>query len=247
MVDPTPELPVPQEAHRGDSVLVALLPPLPEQSALRVVAAFFRAVVTEDSEALSVLMTADANVSSNGRSPPSAMLDHWRGRLRHFKYQSLAAETLYQTADVESYRFRNLEVFRAGRPARPAKWCRAISCSRSLYGWCAKAPSACSATRSCFSCAGAESDFSSGKPSKTFRPNSVAEAQLLRLPSSELTSCVAGLAWNPEDDTIDSMAMPGSAVCQRCGASSAPGVSEVPFCGAPTGSGWRKVPPANQS
>ena len=121
VVDPTPELPVPQEAHRGDSVLVALLPPLPEQSALRVVAAFFRAVVTEDSEALSVLMTADANVSTNGRSPPSAMLDHWRGRLRHFKYQSLAAETLYQTADVESYHFRDLEVVRAGRPPRPAE------------------------------------------------------------------------------------------------------------------------------
>ena len=66
-------------------------------------------------------MTADANVSTNGRSPPSAMLDHRRGRLRHFKYQSLAAETLYQTADVESYRFRDLEVFRAGRPARPAE------------------------------------------------------------------------------------------------------------------------------
>jgi hypothetical protein len=121
VVDPTPELPVSQEAHRGDSVLVALLPPLPEQAAHRVVAAFFRAVLTEDSEALSVLSTADANVTSNGRSPPSALLDHWRGRLRHFKYQTLAAETLYQSVDVESYRFRDLEVARAGRPLRPAE------------------------------------------------------------------------------------------------------------------------------
>ncbi len=44
--------------------------------------------------------------------------------MRHFRYRSLANEVLYQDADVELYRYDDLETFAVGRPQRPAEMAR---------------------------------------------------------------------------------------------------------------------------
>jgi hypothetical protein len=119
VVDPSPELPPATEVADPSARLVALKPPLPEKAARMVVVAFFRAIVTEDLEALSELVTSDANAPSRTRGGAPGMIDHWRGRMRHFRYRALAGEVLYQEADVELYRYDDLEVAIPGRPPRP--------------------------------------------------------------------------------------------------------------------------------
>jgi len=124
VVDPTPELPPASQAADATLALVALEPPLPEKAARSVVAAFFRAVVAEDLEALADLTTSDASTPSKARGGSSSILDHWRGRMRHFRYRTLANEVLYQEADVELYRYEDLDVIAVGRPQRPADMAR---------------------------------------------------------------------------------------------------------------------------
>jgi hypothetical protein len=119
VVDPSPDLPLPVEVTDKGSALVALKPPLPAKAARAVVAAFFRAIVAEDIEALVELTTADASAPSKGRGSAPAMVDHWRGRMRHFRYRTLANEALYQEADLELYRYDDLETPIPGRPLRP--------------------------------------------------------------------------------------------------------------------------------
>jgi hypothetical protein len=123
-VDPSPELPKPAEGAETAQALVALKPPLPEKAARSVVAAFFRAIVSEDLEALSDLATPDANAPSKSRGSSASIVDHWRGRMRHFRYRTLASEVLYQEADVEFYRFDDLETLLVGRPQRPPEMTR---------------------------------------------------------------------------------------------------------------------------
>jgi hypothetical protein len=124
VVDPSPDLPPAVDVGEAEAALVALKPPLPERAAQSVVAAFFRAVVTEDLEALSDLATPDASTPNRGRGSAASILDHWRGRMRHFRYRSLAGEMLYQEADVELYRYDDLETLAVGRPARPPEMAR---------------------------------------------------------------------------------------------------------------------------
>jgi len=124
VVDPSPELPEAAQSGDASSALVALQAPLPEKAARAVVAAFFRAVVAEDLEALADLTTPDASTPSKARGGSSGVLDHWRGRMRHFRYRSLANEVLYQDADVELYRYDDLETIAVGRPQRPAEMAR---------------------------------------------------------------------------------------------------------------------------
>jgi len=119
VVDPSPELPAAAESADKGSGLVALKPPLPDRAARALVAAFLRAVVSENVEALSELVTNDATVSARGRTGAPSLIDHWRARLRHFRYRTLASEILYQEADIELYRYEDLEVPLPGRPLRP--------------------------------------------------------------------------------------------------------------------------------
>jgi hypothetical protein len=119
VVDPSPELPAATEAIDRASGIVALKPPLPDRAARAVVAAFFRAVVAENVEALSELTTSDATLSAKGRTGSPSVVDHWRARQRHFHYRELANEILYQDADVELYRYEDLETPLPGRPLRP--------------------------------------------------------------------------------------------------------------------------------
>lgn len=119
VVDPSPELPVAVEVADKGASLIALKPPLPEKAARAIVAAFFRAIVAEDIEGLVELTTADASAPSKGRGSAPGMIDHWRVRMRHFRYRTLAGEVLYQDADIEFYRYDDLETPIPGRPLRP--------------------------------------------------------------------------------------------------------------------------------
>jgi hypothetical protein len=124
VVDPSPELPEATEAGEQASTLVALVPPLPEKSARSVVAAYFRAIVSEDLDALADLATPDANAPNKSRGNAGSIVDLWRGRMRHFRYRTLANEVLYQEADVEFYRYEDLESAAVGRPQRPPEMAR---------------------------------------------------------------------------------------------------------------------------
>jgi hypothetical protein len=119
VVDPSAELPAATEAADPGAAIVALKPPLPDQTARALVAAFFRAVVGENVEALSELVTSDASLSARGRTGTPSLVDHWRARIRHFRYRTLAGEVLYQEADIELYRHEDLETPLPGRPLRP--------------------------------------------------------------------------------------------------------------------------------
>jgi hypothetical protein len=117
VVDPRSELPPGEDRADASSGLVALKPPLPDKAARSVIAAFFRAITSENLDALADLLTADANAPSRIRGGSTSMVDHWRARIRHFHYRSLAGDVLYQDADLEFYRFDDLES--PGRPSRP--------------------------------------------------------------------------------------------------------------------------------
>jgi hypothetical protein len=118
VVEPVAELPVAADTASTDGPLVTLKPPLPDRSALRTLADFYRAAVTENLDAMAELVTADANVpSKTGGS--QQLVDFWRARMRQLHYQSVSGELLYRDADVELYRYRDLDAFMPGRPARP--------------------------------------------------------------------------------------------------------------------------------
>jgi len=119
VVDPSAELPLGEDAADAPSALVALKPPLPDKAARGVIAAFFRAITSENLEALADLLTSDANAPSRNRAGSTSMVDHWRARIRHFHYRMLANDLLYQDEDLETYRFDDLEILAPGRPSRP--------------------------------------------------------------------------------------------------------------------------------
>jgi hypothetical protein len=119
VVDPSPELPTPVEAVDKGTGIVALKPPLPDRAARAMVSSFFRAVVTENVEALSDLATTEATMAARGRTGTPSLVDHWRARMRHFRYRALAGDMLYQEADIELYRYEDLEAPLPGRPLRP--------------------------------------------------------------------------------------------------------------------------------
>jgi hypothetical protein len=119
VVEPSAELPAPSETQPTDRALVSLRAPLPDRAALRLVASFFRATVTENLDALADLVTVDATAPSKTGGTQS-LVDVWRARSRQLHYQPLAGDLLYQESDVELYRYADLDIPLAGRPTRPA-------------------------------------------------------------------------------------------------------------------------------
>jgi hypothetical protein len=124
VVDPSSELPPGEDTAGAASAIVALKPPLPDKAARSVIAAFFHAITAEDLDALSDLLTPDANAPSRSRTGSTTMVDHWRARIRHFHYRTLANDLLYQDSDLELYHFDDLETLAAGRPLRPPEMTR---------------------------------------------------------------------------------------------------------------------------
>jgi hypothetical protein len=119
VVDPSPELPIAAEAVEANGGLVALKPPLPDRTARGMVTAFFRAVVGENMDAMSELATNDATQTTRARSGTPGLIDHWRARMRHFRYRAVASELLYQEGDIELYRYEDLDPPLPGRATRP--------------------------------------------------------------------------------------------------------------------------------
>jgi hypothetical protein len=127
VVDPSPELPPAVEVSgaRQDALpLVSLKPPLPDKLARTVVSSFFRAVVTEDVDTIGALVTTDATTPVRARGGALGLQDVWRGRLRQFRYRTLANEVLYQDSDIELYRYDDFETMLPGRPFRPPEMAR---------------------------------------------------------------------------------------------------------------------------
>jgi hypothetical protein len=125
LVDPAPELPPSAEAGEASATLLSLTPPAPEKAARLVIRAFFQSIVGEDIERMSELLTPDATVPSKTRGGAVSLLEHWRGRMRHLKYRALAGEVVYHDAEVETYRYRDLDAAVPGRPQRPLEMDRA--------------------------------------------------------------------------------------------------------------------------
>lgn len=99
-----PELELPEAAPRGssESTLMVLSAPRDLKQATEMVAAYFRAITLESSEALELVLSSEALLeSSSGRSPARAA---WRSRFAQFDYQSLRSASLYRDADLETYR-----------------------------------------------------------------------------------------------------------------------------------------------
>jgi len=117
-VDPATELPPSSDAAQARTSLVVLRPPLPEKEARRLVAAFFRCIVGEDMDAMAELLTSDAVASARSRTSAPSLLEYWRGRTHHLKYHNLATQTVYSDAQVEIYRYDDLDGAAPGRPAR---------------------------------------------------------------------------------------------------------------------------------
>src|SRR5258708_1250881 len=124
VVDPGTELPEAVNAAEPAAPLVALQPPLPEKAAHATIAAYFHALVTEGLEALGDLVTPDAGATSKSRGSSPGIVDLWRARMRHFRYRTLANEVLYQDADLELYRYDDLDAVATGRPLRPVDMAR---------------------------------------------------------------------------------------------------------------------------
>jgi hypothetical protein len=100
--------------------VLSLVPPASDRAAVQVVRAFFDAITRENLELLATLLTPDATVPSPSHGPASALIDHWRARMNHLPYQTLANEALYDESRVEAYRFHDWDAGLSGRPARPA-------------------------------------------------------------------------------------------------------------------------------
>ncbi len=124
VVDPSTELPEAINAAEPAAPLVALEPPLPEKAARSVIASYFKAIVTEDLEALGELVTSEAGTTSKSRGVSPGIVDLWRARMRHFRYRTLANDVLYQETDLELYRYDDLDAVATGRPLRPAEMAR---------------------------------------------------------------------------------------------------------------------------
>jgi hypothetical protein len=118
-VDPATEFSASSDtAQTGDPVVV-LRPPVPDKTVHAVLSAFFRAVATDDTEAMAQLLTSDAATTNRARGGTLALLDHWRARMRRLSYRAIAAVAVYDDAEIEIYRYDDLGTIRSDRPIRP--------------------------------------------------------------------------------------------------------------------------------
>jgi hypothetical protein len=101
-VDPQLEWPAPAARGSTEAALTVLAAPRDLRRAAALVQAYFRAITLESGEALDLVLSSEASLdSSSGRSPARAA---WRSRFAQFDYQPLQSASLYQDADLETYR-----------------------------------------------------------------------------------------------------------------------------------------------
>ncbi len=103
-IDPATKTPEPGVEASSEAGLAALAAPLSDTLAFDAVDAFFKAVVSEDGEALGACLTRDATIVSPSSGNPQARLPtagvFYAQRFRRLDYTKLAGETLYHRADV---------------------------------------------------------------------------------------------------------------------------------------------------
>lgn len=125
VVDPSTELPSPEEVASSEAGVATLRSPLAEPAARKLVRAFFRAIVREDLPALASLLTVDASFTAPAGGPKARVLDVYRTRMQRFDYLPLEETRLYDDLRIETYRFDD---FDQGWPlpiARPSAMNRA--------------------------------------------------------------------------------------------------------------------------
>jgi hypothetical protein len=123
-VDPAAQLPPSSDIARPHDPIAVLRPPLPDKAVLAVIAAFFRSVVNDDVQGLADLITNDATITTRSKAAAPPLLDHWRARMRRISYRKLADQPVYDSAQVEIYRYDDLATARPGRPVRPSTMTR---------------------------------------------------------------------------------------------------------------------------
>jgi hypothetical protein len=120
VVDPPSEVPRATTIVQSGTSVMSLTPPISDNAASDVVRTFFRAITDENLDVLATLLTPDATVPTTTRGATTSLLDHWRGRMNHLRYQALANDELYDADLIEAYRFHDWDVLLPGRPPRPA-------------------------------------------------------------------------------------------------------------------------------
>ncbi|HWP06590.1 MAG TPA: hypothetical protein VNN72_12640 [Polyangiaceae bacterium] len=97
-IDPTPKLP--PSTRRGDteSGLVVLETPADPAQARDVIAAFFRAIVSESPSAIQATLAASATMQEGARRENAQSA--WASRFTRFDYRSLAGERLYRESEI---------------------------------------------------------------------------------------------------------------------------------------------------
>jgi len=100
-VERTTSLPAPSDdAETGDG-LVVLRAPIDPRLARATVEGFFRALLEESPSSLDTVLAPDAVVQVGSRREPAR--GYYVGRFVRLDYRSLHGETLYRSADVETW------------------------------------------------------------------------------------------------------------------------------------------------
>jgi len=119
-VDLEGSLPPAQSTGSTSSGLVPLKEPVDVSQAMQLVRTFFRAVSTEDLDAMRSVLASDAQQLPLTAGNGMRVDRHWDRRLRKLDYAALGAEPLYRESMVETYRYEDLDSPLTGRPLRPA-------------------------------------------------------------------------------------------------------------------------------
>jgi hypothetical protein len=109
IVDPVSLAPVAAIRAEASAGIAALTPPLPGRLARRAIDAFFSALTAKDIGRLAAAVTPDAVMTGLTHRGPVSLLELCRSRMATLRYDLLASERLYRTADVETYAYEDLE------------------------------------------------------------------------------------------------------------------------------------------
>jgi hypothetical protein len=129
-VDPAPELPPSSDCAKTHEPVLVLHAPVPEKAVRAVVSAFFSSVASEDMDALAALLTTDASATGKAKAAAPSLLDYWRARMRRYSYRKIATDLVYDAAEIEIYRYDDLDTVRPGRPIRPPTMIRSDMLAR---------------------------------------------------------------------------------------------------------------------
>jgi hypothetical protein len=97
-IDPAPKLPPSERRGDTESGLVVLETPADPAHARGIIAAFFRAIVSESSSAIQATLAPSATMQEGARRENAQSA--WASRFTRFDYRSLAGERLYRESEL---------------------------------------------------------------------------------------------------------------------------------------------------